>query len=74
MYKNDPTEISALPMQKMKSSALKKISAACKAAATRKFKVWPSAYAAGWGVRCARAGGASKFGGCKNKKQKCCLS
>jgi len=53
MYKNDPT-ISALPMQKMKSSALKKISAACKAAAKRKFKVWPSAYASGWGVRCTR--------------------
>ena len=28
-----------------KSSALKKISAACKAAAKRKFKVYPSAYA-----------------------------
>ena len=37
-----------------KSSALKKISAACKAAAKRKFKVWPSAYASGWGVRCTR--------------------
>ena len=43
---------SALPMKK--SSALKKISAACKAAAKRKFKVWPSAYASGWGVRCTR--------------------
>ena len=67
MYKNDPT--SALPMQKMKSSALKKISAACKAAAKRKFKVWPSAYASGWGVRCTRAGGPSKFGGGKKKKK-----
>ena len=37
-----------------KSSALKKISAACKAAAKRKFKVWPSAYASGWAVRCTR--------------------
>jgi len=37
-----------------KSSALKKISSACKAAAKRKFKVWPSAYASGWGVRCTR--------------------
>ena len=27
-----------------------KISPACKAAAKRKFKVWPSAYASGWGV------------------------
>jgi hypothetical protein len=68
VYKNDPTEMSALPMQKMKSSALKKISAACKAAAKRKFKVWPSAYASGWGVRCTKAGGPSKFGGGKKKK------
>ena len=37
-----------------KNSALKKISSACKAAAKRKFKVWPSAYASGWGVRCTR--------------------
>ena len=44
--------ISAMPIKK--SSALKKISAACKAAAKRKFKVWPSAYASGWGVRCTR--------------------
>jgi hypothetical protein len=53
-----------------KSSALKKISAACKAAAKRKFKVWPSAYASGWGVRCTRAGGPSRFGGGKKKKKK----
>ena len=51
------------------NSALKKkikrtkISAPCKAAAKRKFKVWPSAYASGWGVRCTKAGGPSKFGG-----------
>ena len=48
--------------------ALKKISAGCKAAAKRKFKVWPSAYASGWGVRCTRAGGPSRFGGGKKKK------
>jgi hypothetical protein len=59
--------VSAMPMKK--SSALKKISAACKAAAKRKFKVWPSAYASGWGVRCTRAGGPSKFGGGKKKKK-----
>ena len=41
----------------------KKISGPCKAAAKRKFKVWPSAYASGWGVRCTKAGGPSKFGG-----------
>lgn len=56
---------SALPM----NSPMKKISAACKAAAKRKFKVWPSAYASGWGVRCTRAGGPSKFGGGKKKKK-----
>ena len=44
-----------------------KISGPCKTAAKRKFKVWPSAYASGWGVRCTRAGGPSKMG--KSKKQ-----
>ena len=39
-----------------------KISSACKAAAKKKFKVWPSAYASGWGVRCTKAGGPSNFG------------
>tara|TARA_Y100000401_G_scaffold109088_1_gene104963 strand:- start:256 stop:894 length:639 start_codon:yes stop_codon:yes gene_type:complete len=33
---------------------MKKISARCKAQAKKKFKVWPSAYASGWGVRCTR--------------------
>ena len=60
--------VSAMPLKKR--SALKKISAACKAAAKRKFKVWPSAYASGWGVRCTRAGGPSRFGGGKKKKKK----
>ena len=50
--------------------ALKKISSACKAAAKRKFKVWPSAYASGWGVRCTRAGGPGKMGKSKKKKRK----
>ncbi len=37
------------------SSPMKgKISASCKAQAKKKFKVWPSAYASGWGVRCTR--------------------
>ena len=44
-----------------------KISAACKAAAKKKFDVWPSAYASGWGVRCTKAGGPSKYGGGKKK-------
>tara|TARA_R100001015_G_C4461173_1_gene48036 strand:+ start:217 stop:447 length:231 start_codon:yes stop_codon:yes gene_type:complete len=47
-------------------SGFKKISGPCKAAAKRKFKVWPSAYASGWGVRCTRAGGPGKMG--KSKK------
>ena len=51
----------------MKSPLYGKISSACKAAAKRKFKVWPSAYASGWGVRCTKAGGPSKFGGGKKK-------
>jgi hypothetical protein len=51
----------------MASPLYGKISSACKAAAKKKFKVWPSAYASGWGVRCTKAGGPSKFG---NKKKK----
>jgi len=39
---------------KPKSPMKGKISGPCKAAAKRKFKVWPSAYASGWGVRCTR--------------------
>ena len=46
--------ISAMPMKK--SSALKKISAACKAAAKRKFKVYPSAYANMWASKTQKAG------------------
>ncbi len=51
----------------MGSPLYAKISSACKAAAKRKFKVWPSAYASGWGVRCTKAGGPSNFGGKKKK-------
>ena len=50
----------------MRSPLYGKISSACKAAAKRKFKVWPSAYASGWGVRCTKAGGPGKMG--KSKK------
>ena len=39
-----------------------KISPACKSAAKRKFKLWPSAYASGWGVRCSQTGGRGKMG------------
>ena len=51
----------------MASPLYGKISGPCKAAAKKKFKAWPSAYASGWGVRCTKAGGPSKFG---NKKKK----
>jgi len=56
----------ASKIDKAIDSPLKKgISGPCKAAAKRKFKVWPSAYASGWGVRCTKAGGPSKYGGSK---------
>ena len=45
-----------------------KISGPCKAAAKKKFKVWQSAYASGWGVRCTKAGGPGKMGKSKKKK------
>ena len=51
-----------------KSSALKKISAACKAAAKRKFKVYPSAYANMYAS--AVCSGKVTPGGKKNKKRK----
>jgi hypothetical protein len=55
------------PVKKIKRT---KISSACKAAAKKKFKVWPSAYASGWGVRCTKAGGPSKMGkGNRNRKK-----
>ena len=38
-------------MLKKKSPALRKLSAGCKAAAKRKFKVYPSAYANMWASR-----------------------
>ena len=50
----------------MKSPMNKGISGPCKAAAKKKFKVWPSAYASGWGVRCTKAGGPGSMG--KSKK------
>ena len=36
-------------------NVMSKISGPCKTAAKRKFKVWPSAYASGWGVRFTKA-------------------
>ena len=43
-------------MLKKKSPALKKLSASCKAAAKRKFKVYPSAYANMWAAKTQRQG------------------
>ena len=54
--------------EKRDTPLLGKISSACKTAAKKKFKVWPSAYASGWGVRCTKAGGPGNFGGGKKKK------
>ena len=51
---------------KLKQSPMKKISAACKAAAKRKFKVWPSAYPSGQLVQC-RKRGAANWGTSKKK-------
>ena len=51
--KKSPTKMSPFKM-KGKSPLLGKISASCKARAKKKFKVWPSAYASGWGVRCTQ--------------------
>ena len=46
---------SALKLKK--SPALAKLSASCKAAARRKFDVYPSAYANGWLVRTYKSRG-----------------
>lgn len=45
-----------------------KISSSCKTAAKKKFKVWPSAYASGWGVRCTKKGGPGKMKAKPKKK------
>ena len=48
-----------------------KISPACKAAAKKKFKVWPSAYASGALVKCRNVGAENwGEGGKKDKKKK----
>ena len=56
-YVHTPTEDRGLAgpfKMKAKSPLMAKISASCKARAKKKFKVWPSAYASGWGVRCTQ--------------------
>ncbi len=73
IQKNNPIPKGGCGRRRMSSmkmkdeSPMKKISGPCEAAAKRKFEVWPSAYASGWGVQCTRAGGPSKFGGGKKK-------
>ncbi len=56
IQKNNPIAKTACGRRRMsKDNPLpSKISASCKAQAKKKFKVWPSAYASGWGVRCTR--------------------
>ena len=52
----------------MKGSPLYgQISSACNAAAQKKFKVWPSAYASVRGALFTKSGGPCKFGGGKSK-------
>ena len=56
-YVHTPTEDRGLAgpfKMKAKSPLMAKISASCKARAKKKFKVCPSAYASGWGVRCTQ--------------------
>jgi hypothetical protein len=43
-------------LKKKTSPALAKLSASCKAAAKRKFKVYPSAYANMWASKTQKAG------------------
>ena len=45
-----------LKMKKKTSPALVKLTASCKAAAKRKFKVYPSAYANMWAAKTQRQG------------------
>jgi len=52
--KNIMKKNSALKIKK--SPALAKLSASCKAAAKRKFKVYPSAYANMWASKTQKAG------------------
>jgi len=52
--KNMKNKASALKLKK--SPALAKLSASCKAAAKRKFKVYPSAYANMWAAKTQRQG------------------
>ena len=57
-YKADPSpgRLKASALKMKKSPALAKLSSSCKAAARRKFKVYPSAYANMWASRTQKKG------------------
>ena len=54
--KGNPNKMKASALKLKKSPALAKLSASCKAAARRKFKVYPSAYANMWASRTQKKG------------------
>ena len=54
--KGNPNKMKVSALKMKKSPALAKLSASCKAAARRKFKVYPSAYANMWASRTQKAG------------------
>jgi hypothetical protein len=54
--KGNPNKMKVSALKMKKSPALAKLSASCKAAARRKFKVYPSAYANMWASRTQRKG------------------
>ena len=60
IYRKETTGLEKMPQLKAKklktSPALAKLSASCKAAARRKFKVYPSAYANMWASRTQKKG------------------
>ena len=54
--KGNPNKMKVSALKMKKSPALAKLSASCKAAAKRKFKVYPSAYANMWASKTQRQG------------------
>jgi len=54
--KGNPNKMKASALKLKKSPALAKLSASCKAAARRKFDVYPSAYANMWASRTQKKG------------------
>ena len=54
--KGNPNKMKASALKMKTSPALAKISSSCKAAAKRKFKVYPSAYANMWASKTQKAG------------------